>query len=454
MPTPRTRLWWIFGAVLTVVAIAAAVTVVVFMTKRTAVGQPQSVPALGLPAQELLTSPMRNEPVPGWRTSSHELGLPPGTVPKLIRNFGDRGYFLGITGTGWWLAGIDVSNGRSVFPPVELGLAANASGIDCFVNGPTMVMCILQERDPQTPAHAWLVDSDTGALVYDGPTKLRLSKTENDPVVEQAGAYAVATVNGEGVHGIGEQGELTWFVPGNGIIAQPKDWEHDTPPQPIAVQGGADSSTTDVVFSVLDGKVVKPNTPSGARFGKAMVYPNGFGYEYSAAGDVFSDQVAFFDVSGKVLSQPDFKANILTGSRDIPMLQIPYNDVVLALDGRKLLELPKSIAMPYTRLIGERLLVNAGGEREKSWQQYDLRTGKSAKTCDIEGLGYYYIASDGNVALISGDGAAARAIDLDTCDQLWSLPGETQSEGKDVWRVNTTLVERINDELFSLVSTR
>lgn len=110
--------------------------------------------------------------------------------------------------------------------------------------------------------------------------------------------------------------------------------------------------------------------------------------------------------------------------------------------------------MPYTRLIGgERLLVESGGgEREKSWQQYDLRTGKDVKTCDVEGLGYYYIASDGIVAVISGDGAAARGIDLDTCEQLWSLPGETLSEGKDVWRVNTTLIQRVNDELFSLVT--
>lgn len=452
MPTSRARLWWIFGVVLTVVAIAAAVTVVVSLARRTAVGQPQSAPSLGFPAQELLTSPMRKEPVPGWRTSSRELGLPPGTVPKLIRNFGDQGYFLAITGTGWWLAGIDVSTGRSVFPPVELGLAASAAGIDCFLNGPAIVLCIIQDRDPQMPAHAWLVDATDGALLYDGPTTLRLSTTENDPVVEQAGAYAVATMNGEGVHGIGERGELTWFVPGNGIIAQPKDWERDTPPQPIAVQGGPDSSTTDVVFSVVDGKVMKPITPSGARFGKAMVYPNGFGYEYSAAGDVFSDQVAFFDVSGRMLSQPDGKAKILTGSRDIPMLQTPSADVVVTLGGRKVLELPKSTAMPHTRLIGEKFLVDAGGEREKSWLQYDLRTGESAKTCDVEGLGYYYIASDGHVALISGDGAAARAIDLETCDQLWSLPGETQSEGKDVWRVNTTLVQRTNDELFSLVA--
>ncbi len=75
---------------------------------------------LGLPAQMMLTSSMRTEPVPGWKASSRELGLPPGTIPKIVGNVGDHGYILGITGTGWWLVGIDVATGRRAFAPVEL----------------------------------------------------------------------------------------------------------------------------------------------------------------------------------------------------------------------------------------------------------------------------------------------------------------------------------------------
>ncbi len=56
------------------------------------------------------------------------------------------------------------------------------------------------------------------------------------------------------------------------------------------------------------------------------------------------------------------------------------------------------------------------------------------------------------MAVLGGDGTAARAFDLTTCELILLLPGETQSEGKDVWRVNTTLVQRINDGLFSLVA--
>jgi hypothetical protein len=143
-----------------------------------------------------------------------------------------------------------------------------------------------------------------------------------------------------------------WFVQGDGIVGPVEDWDRDSAPQPLAVQGGVGSSTTDVVFSVANGTVVKPEVPQGWRFGQAIVYPGGFGYEYSATGEYFSDQVAFFDDSGRELSRPNFKGTLLTGSRDLPMVQTSSNDLVLTLDGRTLLELPKSTAMPYTRPIG------------------------------------------------------------------------------------------------------
>ena len=81
-----------------------------------------------------------------------------------------------------------------------------------------------------------------------------------------------------------------------------------------------------------------------------------------------------------------------------------------------------------------------------------LEGGASGKTCEIESLGYSYIASHGQVAVLSGNETPAHGYDLTTCDKLWSLPGSTQSEAKDVWKVNTTLIQRVNDELFSLVA--
>jgi hypothetical protein len=314
-----------------------------------------------------------------------------------------------------------------------------------------MVLCVREDRDASKPARAWVVDTERGAMIFDGPTELRIPPTPNHPEVEQVGNYAVATVNGEGAHGVGPHAELTWFVPGDGTLGPVEDWDRDTEPQPLAVQGGGDASTTDVVFSVADGKVVKPEVPQGWRFGRAIAYPGGFGYEYSATGDYFSDQVAFFDDFGRELSRPNFKGTLRTGSRDLPMVQTPSNDVVLTLDGRTLLELPKSTLMPYARLIEERLVI-ASDDEQRSWQQYDLRSGASGKTCQIESLGYSYIGSDGEVAVLSGDDTPAQGYDLVTCDKLWSLQGSTQSKAKDVWKVNTTLIQRTNDELFSLVA--
>jgi hypothetical protein len=334
-----------------------------------------------------------------------------------------------------------------LFAPVEIGRVDDALAFDCLLNGPSMVLCIREDRDPSKQTRAWVVDSEKGELIFDGPTDLRISTTPNHPEVDPMGNYAVATVSGEGVHGVGAHAELTWFVPGGGHLSQRKDSEHDAPPQPLAVQDGSASSTTDVVFSLADGKVVTPEAPQGARFGRAMVYPGGFGYEYSVIGDDFSTWVDFFDESGKQMSRPNFKANLLSGSRDIPMVSTESSDVVLTLDARKLLELPKSTATPTTRLIGERLFV-AGDTDEKSWRQYDLQNGASAKTCDIDNLGAYYIASDGEVAVLHSDAALAAGFDLATCDKLWSIPRSVQ----DVWRVSTTLIERINDELFSLVA--
>jgi len=248
-----------------------------------------------------------------------------------------------------------------------------------------MVLCIRQDRDPKQLAHAWVVDTGRGALIFDGPTELRISTTQNQPVVGQAGDYAVATVNGEGAHGVGPRAELTWFVPGNGIVGPVEDWDRDAAPQPLAVQGGVGSSTTNAVFSVSDGKLVKPVVPQGGRSGLAFVYPGGFGYEYDAACGYSWDRVAYFDASGRELSQPDLDGTVLTGWSDIPIVRTPSADVVLTLDGRKLVELPKSVPMRYSRLMGDRRFVTNAGD------------GRS-------------------------------------------------------WRVNTTLIQRVNDELFSLVA--
>ncbi len=431
-----------------VVLLAVAATVLT-VRGRTVEGRPQpaSRPVPGLPAQLLLASSMRKQPVTGWKVSAADVGLPPGTVMKPIGNLGDRGYFVGITGEGWWLVGIDVSVGRRLFAPVRLGPAGDALRFNCFVNGPTMVLCVRQGDDVDAPAQAWVIDTVAGKLVFDGPTGVRVGPAPGHPQLRQIGDYVVAEVSGSGVHGVGPHGELTWFVGGDGVLSS----QFDGPSRDVASPnlGVQRAGTGDVVFSVADGKVVKPQVARTDRLGSAIVYPGGPGYEYTTSAG--ADRVAFFDGSGKPLGRAPAAGTLLVGSLDLPMVDTGSADVVVTTEGRQLLQVARSVLMPYARLIGTRLLVTTDKSRH-TWRQYDLSDGAQGKTCANVDLGSSYIGSDGQVAVVVGRRSPAQAFDLDTCEPLWSLPGSTQTEAKDVWKVNTTLIQRTNDELFSLVA--
>lgn len=410
-------------------------------------GKPQVAPP-ELPHQTLLSSSMGEEPVPGWTVAVDDLELPPGTVVRPVGNVGSHGIFLGITDEGWWLVGIDVTDGHRTFGPTRLGPADDATNFNCFVNGPPMVLCVRQTADVSVPATAWVIDTDSGATVFEGPTELRVASAQGRPLLEQIGDHTVATVADKGSYGVGRRGELTWFVPGDGILAaQFASWDRDSVPSKLAIQKGDDLA--DVVFSVVDGRVVKPELPQDVRLWLAMVFPGGFGYEYET-GDG-QDRVAFFDDSGALLSEIGQAGSFETRSADLPTIVTQTNDRVMTLDGRVLLELPPTVAAVEARLIGSRLFV-ANDPKHEQWQQFDLRSGETGKTCETDSLGFQYIASDGEVAVARGERTPARGVDLTTCETLWSIPGSAPGEAKEVWRVDATLVQRTDDRLFSLVA--
>ena len=415
-------------------------------------GQPQAPAAVPvLPQQILLSSSMHQQPVPGWTHTVKDLGLPPGTVVRPVGNIGDRGIFLGITGEGWWLLGLDVTNGQRLFGPLRLGPAGDATNFNCYVNGPPIVLCVRQGPDPKAPSKAWVVDTSSGKLTFDGPTDLRVARTLDQPSLEQIGNYAIATVFDKGIHGVGAHAEMTWFVPGDGDLpTQFTRKARDTPMSTLAVQGGGGVGD-DVVFSVVDGRVVTPSVPHDVQPARILVYPGGIGYEYSPEGDPTIDQVAFFDDVGKKLGEPALEGKLDNGSLDLPMISAKSSRTVFGLDGRTLLELPPSKPAADARLIGSRYYVATDAD-QRVWQQFDLTTRKAGKTCEGNTLGYQYIASDGEVAVALGDDTPARGVDLATCDTLWSIPGSAPNEAKEVWKVNTTLVQRTDDTLFSLVA--
>ena len=143
----------------------------------------------------------------------------------------------------------------------------------------------------------------------------------------------------------------------------------------------------------------------------------------------------------------------MTRSLDLPTVRSASSDRIFTIDGRRLLELPPSDPSPDARLIGSRFYISTDPDH-RVWQQFDLATGKAGKTCEGDSLGYRYIASDGGVAVARSDRTPAQGIDLATCDILWSIPGSAPNEAKEVWKVNTTLVQRTDDRLFSLVAPR
>lgn len=391
---------------------------------------------------------MHQQPTLGWTLTATDLGLPRGAVVKPIGNVGDRGLFLGISEEEWWLLGVDVTTGGPTFGPISFGEVGDSASFNCYVNGPPDVLCVRQGPDLGVPGTAWVVDTDAGSVVHEGPTAVKVAWTQGHPRLEQIGDRVVATVEREGVHGVGARGELTWFVPGDGILpAQFAFWDHDTPRSALAVQG--DGTDGDVVFSTVDGTIIKPSLPQDVLKRRAVVYTDGFGYEYSAGPS--QDFVGFFDDSGRQRGGPVEAEGLENRSLDIPMIKTQSTYRALTLDGRQLLEIPRTESSPNARLIGSRLFI-ADDRLNREWQEFDLRTGEKGKTCSSRTLGSDYLGSDGEVAVIRGEGLLAQAVDLTTCETLWSISGSGPGEAKEIWRVGTALIQRTNDRIFSLVA--
>ncbi len=464
-PAARRR-WPIVVAVLAVVvAVVTAGLVVVRLKRGSSVG---AHPDWQPPPQTLLSSSMRVQPVPGWRNTAAELGLPDHSriatkdnafqSRPYIGYLGDRGYFLasspGAPAPEWWLVGVDARNGSRLFPAVPLKTTIT-SPPECFLNGPATVLCLRNDADAGT---AWVIDAQTGAVSFTGPTDLRTYPGRLG--VEQVGIYAVAgTMNG-GVYGVGPKAEPTWFVPGKGSADQQYRARSDFETQTLATQTiGGPGSETKVVFSLTDGTVLSPKLESDRRPLGAVVYPGGFAVEVGPeTGRITSnpDHILFFDGTGKQLGRADAFGKLAINSLDVPIVTSSSGSTVYTVDGRPLAQIPRLHTVTEATLIGPWLFVDeVQSSAFPEWQQYDLRTGSPGKVCE-----FYVgdsVGTDGEVAVLQinnpGAGLVAKAADLATCEILWRLPSQVESFAQ-VWRVNSTLVQLSDDgtELFSLVA--
>lgn len=408
---------------------------------------------------------MRSRPVPGWRLRLGDLGLPEGSqlsttdmpMPShpLVGHIGDRAFFLARAlgePTQWWLAGIDASSGTALFPAVKVNSGHKP---ECLLNGPDAVLCVTSEIADRS---AWVIDSHSGAVTYNGPTDLNVRP--NDLVVTQLGIYAVARSVDEGVYGIGPAANTTWFVPGAGDAGPKYLHPLDIDPPELAFQTTSGrGSFGKVMFSPSDGRVLRPQLSDSGEQQDTLVFPGGFASRIETSDP--PDSVGLFDGSGARTSPRTFTGGlpVLLHYFDLPVISNVVRGDSWALvtpRGDLVFSAPKDSGDPV-RLVGSRLIINASDFSTRGWAQYDVRSGTWGKRCTNLDMDGGYIGSDGRIAVTSDGnptiGLDTEATDLDTCERLWvisSAPGSW----RDVWRINTTLVQLSDDgtELMSLVA--
>ncbi|QFS89915.1 hypothetical protein FIV07_04100 [Mycobacterium sp. THAF192] len=456
---PGRRRRWLTGAAVLVVA---AVTVTLAMTwwlpayRLSAAREAwQPPPGAGL------SEAMREKPVPGWRISVTDLGLPRTAESRLavgnqridpnpfVGSVDERAYFLADSGAGderqWWLAGVDVHSGRPLFSAVSLGSDAHIP--ECFLNGPTHLLCL-----SGFSGRALVIDGRSGSVDYNGPTDLQ----SNFGVlsVRQFGIYAVATEQNQGVFGIGPRAETTWFVPGNGSLRGGDRRPSAQSVQTLTAQLEANPRTyISTVFSVADGRVVEPAIDEGYTLGKTAFYPGGFSAEIDDP-EGRSAGIGFFDASGNLLGTYDGIAALPDRSFDLPVISPALVDekIVYSAEGQKLL-VTRDGALA---LVGTTLMVNMTSSQEfPEWQQYNMRDGSAGPVCNFpmdDYVGHHDSTLVFEFSYVRGEVLLA-ARDLNSCERLWTIPKGPDSLDR-IWRVDGTLVQLTNEgtELRSLVS--
>ncbi|MHA3018749.1 hypothetical protein ACXPWS_00585 [Mycobacterium sp. BMJ-28] len=404
-------------------------------------------------------------PIVGWRSSLATLGvisaandslsrnifatnISPFDSSPLVGNLGDNAYFMAgdpaSVSPKWWLVGIDVRDGRRLFPAVQLTESERPP--QCYLNGLDALLCVANDTDNVT---AWTIDAHNGAVIYTGPTDLRTFTGKLG--THQVGIYAVAATESSGVYGVGPHAETTWFVPGNGDIDQAYPGTRDFQSQTLATQGSGQSADSRVVFSVKDGAVLKPRIDDGGTLTGTAIYPGGFAAEIANRND--SSTVQFFDEAGARVGEEVPGGTLGEGTLNLPIVKLKQDEwAAYSVQGRKLIQQSTS-APSQTRLIGTTLFAMG----DSGWHQYDLESGSEGKRCNY-GLGEGgYIANAGNVVVLSSGNATVgletTGADLASCDTLWTLSSAAGSF-RHVWRINTTLVQISDDgtELMSLVA--
>lgn len=393
---------------------------------------------------------MRVEPVPGWKSDAVKLGLPPdakittgdgSAVPgPVIASQGDHTYLLARTpeptAPRWWLLGVDVRDGRSLFPPI--GLTLNGIAPSCFPND-KQIICV---SDDHTSATAWVVDTPTGGLAYTGPTDIRLF---GDTLrATRAGNHVVAATKGQGLYGVGSKAEPTWFAPGVGVVFKSSD--------DVIAQGAATGSYAIEMVRTTSGEFITPKLADDTHLEDVNFFEGGFAATVVEAGG--PPAVQFFDATGHAVNDRRVSGLLAgTAANVTAVAERADHFGIYGPTGDKLFDIAG--ARPSgMQVVGTTLYVgNASGAGS---QTYDMESGEPGKKCDFD-VSPVYLGTDGVVALRAPTSAkaddAVKAYDLGSCGLAWSIPKSSGSL-RMVFRVNATLVQLSYDgtELTSLVA--
>jgi hypothetical protein len=426
------------------------------------------------PGRLLIGYPLDRMPVPGWRLTAAEIGVPSDVpIGQPIGTIGDHAYFF--TGCDeeclqrrcdstcddprGWLFGIDLRTGARLFKPVLMdGFRYSPLFRACHQNGPSMAVCVNNEFPKAGQSGLlWVLDLDRGVVTYSGKTDFWQDSVPGPgpnllPVGNPRGqTRLVASVRGKGVYGVGPRAELTWFVPGSGHLVPAEVAVDDGTPVTLATQIPTAEDPRYRVFSVIDGTEKTPTPPPGTTLRRALAYAGGFAYQYEA-GDTAG--VLFYDPAGHLLARRELKGYNLMEATPVPIVLDAPMFRVYAPDGRQITTVPAdftSQAAPMFWAMGRELYSGPDREPEQqTWQQWNLDTGRSGSSCRPQVALTSYVGSDGRIVLlldVRHGRVAVVAVDVATCQTLWRMP---QPGRHKIDQLGTALVDVSPGELVSL----
>ncbi|SIH22911.1 Uncharacterised protein [Mycobacteroides abscessus subsp. abscessus] len=408
--------------IISVAAVAGAVALLAALVYVVApkAGKPTDPAAAQAPIEPQLLAPIsRTTPEQGWRITPHDISPKADSIGTRIGEAGDRVFFHSEGSDASWVYGINTTTGKLLYPAVQI----DEESARCFLNGPGAIVCLYTGYvvGKGTVNTAWVIDTGTGKITYQGTTDVQ------DTALTQVGQYAVGSTIGEGWWGIGAQGERTWRVPGSGNPGLINTKLAPTLPAQRLTGGELDGDRT-VIFAVADGRVLTREASK-----EPQIYPGGY-----ADTNPEHTTAHIYDENGAVLNTIDGQ-----GPNSVRIVSTPISEAVILAVGTST---PRWRIFDHTgkqyadfdqpssggsnnglQVIGGRLFAQNYGDTIST---FDMKTGAQLKECDsIHTTGL--VGTDSNTYIFEALGEGPKAVDITTCQVLWTL------EGKDRMAINT-----------------